>query len=50
MRSAFWRTLYFGWAYGFRERPFQWAVSPSPRWANRVSEWLHRKWMEGDDD
>ena len=43
--TGIWRFLYFGWAYGWTERPFPWAVGPHPLWANRVTEFLHGKWL-----
>lgn len=46
MISKLWRWLYFGVAYGWRERPFLWAVGPHPRRLNRLSDRLHQKWLE----
>ena len=50
IERSFWRFLYLGWAYGWGERPFIWAVAPHPRWANKVSEWLYSKWMHDECD
>jgi len=43
------RWLYLAIAYGFRERPFPWAVGPHPRWLNRFCDWLHHKWLQAND-
>ena len=41
----FWKFTYLLVAYGFRERPFKWAVVPEPLWLNKLCEFLYAKWM-----
>ena len=48
--KTIYKYLYFGWSFGFTERPFTWAIGPHPAWANAVSEWLRKKWLEEDWD
>jgi len=44
LKRRFWGFCYFGLAYGWRERPFVWAVAPHPLWANKVAGYLYSKW------
>lgn len=45
MRAAFWKYLYFAAAYAPNGKPYVWTIGPHPAALNRLTNYLHAKWM-----